>query len=97
MEFCKNDENAFVCLDPPYLCSINSGYIPQNDRTDMTHIIVYIKEYLETCKCKVMLIINKLKLLEYLFEDFIKGSYNRIYQLSKKNNSFNNYKLWYIL
>ena len=50
----------------------------------MTHIIVYITEYLETCKCNVMLIINKLNLLEYLFEDYIKGSYNRIYKISRK-------------
>ena len=74
MELYKNVENAFVFWDPPYLFSDNSGYIPQNEETDMAHIIVYIKEYLETCKCKVMLIINKLNLFEYLFEDYIKGS-----------------------
>ena len=35
-------------------------------------------------KCKIMLIINKLDILVYLFKDYIKGEYERIYQLSKK-------------
>jgi len=61
LDLYKNDENAFLFLDPPYLFSDNSGYLQQNEETDMTHIVVYLKEYSETCKCKVMLIINKLK------------------------------------
>ena len=64
--------------------SDNSAYSSQTIETDMTKIIVDILEYLPVCKCKVMLIINKLHILSYLFEDFIKGEYIRTYQLSKK-------------
>ena len=72
-------------LDPPYLFSNNSSYCPQNTDTDMTDIVIYIHEYLQTCKCKVMMIINDLKLLRWIFKDNVKTQYNRTYQLSKKN------------
>ena len=84
LEEYKPNENVFIFLDPPYLFSDNSGYEPQQNEQDMTHMISYIYEYLQTCKCKVMLIINKLEILEWIFEEFIKGSYERIYQISKK-------------
>ena len=50
----------------------------------MTQIIIDILDYIKTSKCKVMLIINKLNILEYLFNDFIKDEYLKIYQISKK-------------
>lgn len=84
MEQYKDNSNAFVFLDPPYLFSDNSGYLPQREEEDMTDILVYILEYLKTCKCKVMLIINDLKITRYLYNDYIKGEYNRTYQMSNK-------------
>jgi len=80
----KDDDKAFLFIDPPYLFSDNSGYFPQNDDGDMTDIIIYLLEYLKTAKCKVMIIINDLKLLRHIYKDFIKGDYMRIYQMSKK-------------
>ena len=59
----------------------------------MTDILLDTLELLKTGKCKVMLIINKLNILEYLYKDFIKGEYLKIYGISKKNESFNYYKL----
>ena len=50
----------------------------------MTQIVVDISEYLRVCKCKVMLVINKLNILSYLFSDYIKVEYEKIYQLGKK-------------
>ena len=50
----------------------------------MTQIVVDILEYLTVCKCKVMLGINNLNILSYLFKGYIKGEYEKIYQLSKK-------------
>ena len=84
MEQYRWDEEAFVFLDPPYLFSDNSGYYPQNDDSDMTDIIVFILDFFASCSCKVMLIINDLKILRYLFRDHIKGDYMRTYQLGKK-------------
>lgn len=80
----KDDPNAFLFLDPPYLFSDNSGYYPQKENADMTLILIHILEYLKVCRCKVMLVINKLNIIEYLFNDYIKGEYNKRYQISKK-------------
>jgi site-specific DNA-adenine methylase len=80
----KDDDKAFLFIDPPYLFSDNSGYFPQNEKKDMTAIILDILELLKSGKCKVMLIINKLNILEYLFKDFIKGEYSKIYAITKK-------------
>ena len=80
----KNDEKAFIFLDPPYLFSDNSGYFPQNENKDMTSILLDILELLKNAKCKVMLIINKLNILEYLFKDFIRDEYLKTYAVTKK-------------
>ena len=50
----------------------------------MTQLVVDILEYLRVRTCKVMLMINKLNILSYLFEDYIEGEYEKIYQLSQK-------------
>ena len=84
MEMYKDNDKALLFLDPPYLFSNNSSYIPQADDTDSTDIIIYILEYLRVCKCHVILIINDLKILRYLFKDFIKSDYTRVYQLTSK-------------
>lgn len=86
MDQYKNNSNTFIFLDPPYLFSDNSGYVPQREESDMTEILIYILEYLKTSQCKVMLIINDLKILRYLYNDFIKGEYARIYLLTKKKS-----------
>ena len=80
----KNDDKAFLFIDPPYLFSDSSGYHPQNENKDMTAIILDPLELLKTAKCKIMLIINKLNILEYLFKDFIKGEYSKIYAITLK-------------
>jgi len=62
----RNNEDAFLFLDPPYLFSDNNNCASQVRDTDMTQIIVDIFRFIKTCKCKVMLIINKLNLLQEL-------------------------------
>lgn len=80
------DPDTFIFLDPPYLFSDNSSYIPQTENTDSTNIIIDILKLFEDrhVKCKIMLIINDLAIIRYLFKTFIKGSYKRIYQMGKK-------------
>lgn len=81
----KHNDKAFLFLDPPYLFSNNKSYTPTNIDNDMTYIIVYVLELLKDkkTKCKIMMIINDLELLRYLFKDYIKSEYNKVYQLSK--------------
>ena len=86
LERYKDDPDAFLFLDPPYLFSDNSNYASQIRESDMTQMIVDILEYLKICRCKVLLIINKLNILSYLVKDYIKGEYHKIYQISKKKS-----------
>ena len=65
----KDDEDAFLCLDPPYLYSDKSNCASQIRESDMTQIVVGILEYLRVCTCKVMLVIDKVNILSYLFND----------------------------
>jgi site-specific DNA-adenine methylase len=82
----RKDKNTFIFLDPPYLFSDNSGYSAQNEKSDMTDYIFKIYDIMKDkkTKCKIMLIINDLKILRRIFQDFIKGDYNKIYQVGKK-------------
>ena len=84
------NENSFIFLDPPYLFSDNSNYSVQSKKEgkDMTEIIVYILDLFKNkdTKAKFMLIINDLYILRHLFKDYIKSSYKRMYQLSKKED-----------
>ena len=84
----KNDEKAFIFLDPPYLDSFNAYY--QDYKTvdkviqDNTKIFIDILTFIKECKSKVMLIINKNAITEHLYKDYIRGEYSKLYQLVKK-------------
>jgi len=86
MEPFLKDKDAFLFLDPPYLFSDNSGYNPQKGETDNTHMYIKFLDILKDkeTKAKIMLVINDLKILRWIFKDFIKGDYVRMYQLSNK-------------
>lgn len=89
----KNDSTALIFLDPPYFDSFNSVYFMyEKDKTtenkikiDNTKMYIDILEYLKNCKCKIIMIINSNKILDYLYKDYIKKRYNKTYQMSKKN------------
>lgn len=80
------NKDTFIFLDPPYLFSNNETYTPQNDNLDMTDILYKIIEIFQNkeTKAKIMLVINDLKILRWLYRDYLKCDYVRIYQLSKK-------------
>lgn len=93
MEKFKNQKTAFLFVDPPYFGSDNSNYeshrIKTNDNNeiiDNTFMYVYLAEFLKKCKCKIMIVINDNAILRYLFKDYIKTTYNKIYQISKKKD-----------
>jgi site-specific DNA-adenine methylase len=83
------DKDAFIFLDPPYLFSDNSSYYSQNEETDMTRILVELLNIYQDkkTKCKLMLVINNLYLTKYLFKDYVKTTYDKIYQISKKKQN----------
>ena len=89
----KDNENAFIYLDPPYMDSFNAGY--SGDYTGKTHdenmkIIDNTQIYIDLldllkCKCKVLFSINSNALTQYIYKDYIKSDYNHIYQTSNLN------------
>jgi len=87
----RKDEKAFIFIDPPYLFSDNSQYSStcEKGKNDMTMIMVDLLKIIKSddTKAKIMIIVNDLDLLRYIFNDYIKGDYKRIYQLSKKEDT----------
>jgi len=95
-ELYKNDEKALLFLDPPYFCSSNKDY--KGDKAtdnkkiiDNTGIYIDIYEFMKVAKCKIMLIVNKSKIIEYIFKDYYKDKYNKTYGTSKNNEDLNIY------
>ncbi len=81
-----NDEHCLLFLDPPYVESHNQQY---NTEININEIIYNIYNLFldNTIKCKVMLVINKKPIIIKLFKKFIKGSYRKIYQTTKKKET----------
>lgn len=88
-ELLKNDEKSFIFLDPPYFQSYNKSYLGQErfdenkNIIDNTNIYIDIFEFMKSCKCKVMLVVNKSKLIHYIYKEFYKNEYNKTYSGSK--------------
>lgn len=70
-----NNKNAFIFLDPPYLDSNNLDYLTYAESggfgicVDNTKIYINILDFLKVAKCRVLLIINKLAIIELIFYD----------------------------
>lgn len=86
----KKDKNAFIFIDPPYLFSDNTQYSKQQRESgqDMTDIIINILEIIKDKKnkAKIMLVINDLKILRWLYNGYIKTDYNKVYQIGKRRD-----------
>jgi site-specific DNA-adenine methylase len=84
----KDDEKALLFLDPPYFDSGNKDYINKGingqNIIDNTKMYIDIINLLKTCKCKVILIINKNAITDFIYNEYIKKSYDKIYQRTKK-------------
>ena len=84
----KDNEKAFLYLDPPYMDSYNAGYNSFQGAThdkefniiDNTKMYIDFINILKDCKCKVLFSINDCALTRYLYKDYIKDTYNHIYQ-----------------
>lgn len=92
MEKYKDNKNAFIYLDPPYLESHNASYCQyekavEQDGTiiDNTKIYIDILNYLKNSKCKILFSINKNAITEHIYKDYINNTYNRIYGTTQLN------------
>lgn len=84
----KNDDNAFLFLDPPYINSNNDEYKMDgvNFVGNMEELFLSILDILKNGKCKVMLVVNNRLLMKLLFKDFIKNKYEKTYSRTHKKD-----------
>ena len=82
MEKYKDDEKAFIYLDPPYMNSFNGNYDQYKTSIDNDNIIIdnlknYIDIicYIKNSKCKILFSINNNSITNYLYKDYIKQDY----------------------
>lgn len=85
-----NKKNIFVFLDPPYFDSFNGYYLKydtalknKNKIIDNTQLYIDILDFIKNAKCNVMLIINKNAITNFIYQKYIIGEYNKIYQQTK--------------
>uniref|UniRef100_A0A383WLW1 site-specific DNA-methyltransferase (adenine-specific) n=1 Tax=Tetradesmus obliquus TaxID=3088 RepID=A0A383WLW1_TETOB len=84
MEQVKNDENALVYLDPPYLERDNKFYV----QYDLLRIFPYLAEWMATCKCKFLMVHSE---CAFLIEQLAKANgrfrlyktYDKAYAVTK--------------
>lgn len=85
----KNDEKAFLFLDPPYLDSFNSIYndykVDKGETIrDSTKVFIDCLKLLQEARCKVMLVINENAITRHLYGPYIKAVYLKTYQMTKR-------------
>ena len=96
MEQYKDNEKAFIYLDPPYVNSYNEKYnvydkykIDENNIIiDNTKIYIDILDYLKNSKCKIIFSINSNSITRHIYKDYIKVDYSSFYSTTqiKKGN-----------
>jgi len=89
----KDDETAFLYLDPPYV----SDKIKEYQYCFTVQNINWIYDFMESCKCKVMLNIDYTGFTREKFNKFFKYAYNVKYDLNadskKKAQVYDKYHL----
>ena len=80
LEEYKDNENVFLYLDPPYVSKKNDYEGDFNIKD-----IEYIKDYLNICKCKVMLHIDYTGYTRETFEKYYKYGYSVKYGCNQSN------------
>ena len=89
----KDNDKAFLYLDPPYMDSYNAGYNSFQGAThdkdlkiiDNTQMYVDLLDILENGKCKVLFSINDCAITRFLYKSFIKETYNHMYATTHLN------------
>jgi DNA adenine methylase len=80
LEKYKDDEDAFLYLDPPYIEKKIDAYGVNFTIEDL----IYIKDFLKTCKCKIFLHIDLTGWTYINFKEYIKFTYPIRYSMSNK-------------
>lgn len=90
------DQHALIFLDPPYFNSANNFYDQYQANTYATgEIIDNTAMYVDIVKLlkndsSVIGILNSPEILRYMYTDYVKEYYNKIYQLTRKGGKKKN-------
>lgn len=84
LEKYKNDPDAFLYMDPPYVTRRVSNFY---DNVDLDYI-GHIHEFMKTCKCKVMLHIDFTGSNYLLFKDQMKTMYALVYGMNQVRKGY---------
>ena len=76
-----NKPNIFSFIDPPYLTECNDFY---RDK-DVNIFEYFFNNKLSSFDTKILIIVSDVWLMKLLFKDYIKKSYPKLYQSSKKS------------
>lgn len=79
----RNDPNAFIFIDPPYVNEDNNFYYNEGSILDLEAMYTYLLDLLNS-PCKVLIIVSDKLLMKLLFKEYIKGIYPKKYEFSKK-------------
>ena len=79
-----NTKDSLIILDPPYLMAYN-GFYDLQAQMGYTNIYEYLADH-KICNfgAKIMLVLEENWITRLLFKDFIKATYGKVYEMSKK-------------
>lgn len=89
LERYKNDTDAFLYLDPPYISKMNNTYITNFTIED----IIFIRDYFDTCKCKIMIHIDYTGYTRETFNKYYKYGYSVKYGSNPSKDVYTKYHL----
>jgi len=75
----KDDENALIFLDPPYIQTSNAFYDYYDNHNDSYDIYKNIINLFKNCKCKIIYIVPYDPLLHLLFDEYTYMIYDKKY------------------
>jgi len=84
-----NNNETFIFLDPPYLTECNDFYSDSSANDFYSYSSANIYEYvsnncINNLKCEILMILSDNWIIRLLFKKYIKNTYKKQYQCSKK-------------
>lgn len=85
----RNNENALIFLDPPYVNSDSSDY-DSNNKNQYSNMWEDIYDLFENSKCKIIMIVNNNFFMRKVFNKFYYNCYEKNYMAHKSRKTIHN-------
>ncbi len=84
----KNDENALILFDPPYMNSCNEFYNLHDNKKKNENVYEYFSlNNIISFKSKIMFILEDMWIINLLFKANFKKTYDKTYNISRKKTN----------